>query len=87
MIWDHAADYVSLALLITLAVTVTFSADESSTFRGRVWAVRSAWKWAAIDTATVVTAPDGATVVHMSRRATAIRMLRDVMDVTGGVDG
>ncbi|MEV7011384.1 hypothetical protein, partial [Streptosporangium sp. NPDC051022] len=73
--WCRVVEYIAVAALVVTALVVVFAADESSTVRGRLWAVRRAWYWAASDSRTVRTV-QGSTITCTSTKATALRLIQ-----------
>lgn len=71
-------DYATVAVLVAVAVVVAFCADEAASWPGRTASVRSAWRWAARDTTTVVPYAGG-TIRLTSTKRTALRLLKDVI--------
>lgn len=79
MSWpERLLEYATLAVLVVVAVTVTFCAEDAASFRTRLWSTRCRWTWAAAGT-TKTSAVLGKTVTVTSTRATALRLLRDVI--------
>lgn len=77
--WFRAIEYTAVVALVAVALVVAFAVDESSTLRGRLWSVRRSWWWAANDARTVETLRGGDTVTLTSTKATALRLLHDVI--------
>lgn len=75
---ERAREYILLALLVAMAVTVAFVADEGTDVRTRWWSVRSRWIWAARDASTTATV-SGATVTMTSTRQVAMRLLLETI--------
>ncbi|MFD8564950.1 hypothetical protein ACFV1N_47440 [Streptosporangium canum] len=76
---ERAAYYLAVALVVTLAALVAFTLAEEGSLRGRVRAVRNAWRRAAEETITVETHPDGTVVARTTTRQTALHLLRTLI--------
>lgn len=79
MTWpERVLEYVTLVVLVAVALTITFCADDSASLRTRLWSTRCRWTWAAWDT-TSTSIVLGKTVAVTSTRQTALRLLREVI--------
>lgn len=75
---ERLLEYATLAVLVAIALTVAFCAQDNTSLRARMWSTRCRWVWAAKDcTSTAVIR--GRTVTATSTRQTAMRLLRDVI--------
>lgn len=79
MTWlERVLEYVTLAVLVAAALTIAFCAADSASLRTRLWTTRCRWTWATWDT-TRTASVLSKTVTVTSTRATALRLLRDVI--------
>lgn len=79
MTWpERVLEYATLAVLVAVALTITFCADDSVSLRTRLWSTRCRWTWAAWDT-TKTSIVLGKSVAVTSTRQTALRLLREVI--------
>lgn len=79
MTWpERVLEYVTLVVLVAVALTITFCADDSASLRTRLWSTRCRWTWAAWDT-TSTSIMLGKSVSVTSTRQTALRLLREVI--------
>lgn len=79
MSWSvRVLEYVTLAVLVVAALTITFCAEDSASLRTRLWSTRCRWTWAAWDTTTTSTVLAKRVTVTSTRDA-ALKLLRDVI--------